>query len=437
MTATLDRFFKISAHGSTPGRELRAGLATFLAMAYILAVNPLILKDAGMDQGAAFTATALSAAFGTAIMALWANWPVAVAPGMGLNAFFAYTVVGGMGYSWQQALGAVFAASIIFVAISVSPLRRWIVNSIPSGLKHGIAAGIGLFLAVLGLQHSGILVANQATIFGFGDMVAMPALLCMLGVLAMAALEARRIPGGIVIAILAVTALGLALGQGEFRGVLGEVPSLTPSLLALDIGDLLTPGLIGVALSFLFVGFFDAAGTLTSVAEMSGRVDERGRIEGVDRALLADSAASAAGALLGTSTVTAYIESGAGIKEGGRTGLSAGVTALLFLAALFLAPLAASIPPYATGAALVFVGCAFVRGLKQLDFDDVKESLPAMLAALCIPLSFSISTGIAVGFAAWAGIRLASLDFASLARNPAACLVAGLSVIWLVFGAGA
>ncbi len=427
----LDHYFGVSEKGGTIGTELLAGLATFLTMAYIMAVNPGILSQAKMDFGAVFVATILAAAIGTAIMGLWANWPVAMAPGMGLNAFFAFGVVLGMKQSWQVALGAVFVAGILFFVLSLTGLREWIINSIPRSLKFGIGAGIGFFLAIIGLKNAGVVVDNPATLVGLGDLSSPPVLLAGLGFVGMIVLDKLKVPGAIVISILLISIIAWIFGLAEFKGVVGSVPSLAPTLFQLDIAGALNAALIGVVFALLFVDFFDTAGTLTSIANVAGKVGADGRVDGIGRAVISDSVATIAGATLGTSNTTSYIESGAGIKEGGRTGLTAVTVAVLFLLCLGFAPLAQSIPPFATAPALVFVAAYFARNLADVDWDDVSEYGPAMLGAILMPLTFSIANGIAIGFIAYALVKILAGRFSDL--NGAVLTVAALGVLHYLF----
>ncbi|MAF50090.1 MAG: NCS2 family permease [Rhodospirillales bacterium] len=426
------RYFEIEAKGSSIRTEILAGLATFLTMAYIIVVNPAILSKAGMDFGAVFVATILAAAIGTLIMGLWAKWPVAMAPGMGLNAFFAFGVVLGMKQTWEVALGAVFLAGILFFLLSLTGLRQWIINSIPRSLKYGIGAGIGFFLAIIGLKNAGVVIDNPATLVGLGDLSSMPVLLAGLGFVGMVALDRLKVPGAIVISILVVSIIAWIFGVSDFAGIVGPMPSMAPTFLQLDIGGAFSLALIGVVFAFLFVDFFDTAGTLTSVANVAGKVDADGNIEGIGRAVISDSVATVAGAALGTSNTTSYIESGAGIKEGGRTGLTAVTTAVLFLLCLGFAPLAQSIPGFAAAPALVFVAAYFARNLKDMDWEDVSEYAPAILAAILMPLTFSIANGIAIGFISYAVIKLLSGRFGEV--NPAILLVAVLGVLHYAFG---
>lgn len=423
--AGLEKLFGVSKAGSSIRIELLAGLATFLTMAYITVVNPSILstEGTGMEFGAVFTATIIAAVVGTLIMGLWANWPVALAPGMGLNAYFTYTVILADGYSYQQALTAVFVAGVVFIILSVSPARKYIINSIPKSMKLGIGAGIGLFLAIIGLKNAGIVIANEATLVGLGDVASLPVLLAGLGFIIMAVLSNRKIPGAIIIGILVISIIAWILfkfniGETELQGVAGSVNNPSHAF-QLDFSVIATAGFIGVAFAFLFVDFLDTAGTLTSIANLTGRVREDGEVEDIDRALLADSSATVVGALAGTSNTTSYIESGAGIKEGGRTGLTAVTVAVLFAACLFLAPLAQSVPAFATAPALIFIATYFLRNIKDIDWDDISEYVPAALAAIIMPLTYSIAYGIAIGFVSYVLIKALSgkgrsLNYASI-----------------------
>lgn len=428
----LDDFFGVSKHGSTVRTELLAGLATFLTMAYIIVVNPAILSDAGMDFGAVFVATIIAAAIGTAIMGIWAGWPVALAPGMGLNAFFTYGVVLGMGNSWQVALGAVFIGGLVFFALSLSGLREWIINSIPRSMKYGIGAGIGFFLAIIGLKNIGVVVDHPATLLGLGDLSSIPVLLAGLGFMLMITLDKLKIPGSIVIGILVVSVIGWVTGTSDLSGVVGGVPSIAPTFMQMDISGALTAAMIGVVFAFVFVDFFDTAGTLTSVANVADKIDEDGKIENIGRAVVSDSVATVAGAALGTSNTTSYIESGAGIKEGGRTGLTAVTVAVLFILCLGFAPLAQSIPAYATGPALVFVATFLAKNLIDIDWEDPTEYGPALLAAILMPLTFSIANGIAIGFIVYTVVKIATGRISE--ANPAVILVAVLGVLHYIFG---
>lgn len=402
----LESWFQLRAHGSNLRTECLAGLSTFLAMAYILFVNPDILSAAGMPRDAVFVATCLAAAFGSMLMGLYANYPIAMAPGMGLNAYFAFTVVGTLGYSWQAALGAVFISGLLIVAVSLFRVREWIINAIPRSQKLAISAGIGLFLAIIGLKNAGLIAASPATFVTLGDLHAPSTLLAIAGLLLIIGLEARRVTGGIVIGVLVVTVLAVAFGLSPFNGVFAMPPSLAPTFLELDIVGAFNAGLIAVVLTFFLVELFDATGTLIGVSHRAGLLDAEGKLPRLKRALLADSSAIAAGSLLGTSSTTAYIESAAGTAAGGRTGLTAVVVGLLFLAALFLAPLAGTVPAFATAPALIYVAVLMSRALADVDWDDLTEAAPAFLCAISMPLTFSIAHGIAFGFVSYAAIKL-------------------------------
>ena len=423
----LEQIFKLSDHRTTVKTEVLAGLTTFLTMAYIIFVNPSILAQAGMDQGAVFVATVLAAVIGTLIMGLYANYPVALAPGMGLNAYFTYGVVLGMGHSWQVALGAVFVSGILFLILSVLPVREWIINAIPRSLKMAISAGIGLFLAIIGLKNAGIVVDHPATLVGLGDLTSMPVILACVGFLAMVALAARKIPGAIVLSILGVTVAGIVLGVSDAGGVFSAPPSLAPTLMQMDIAGALEVGMITIIFAFLFVDLFDTAGTLVGVAHRGGLLGADGKLPRLNRALIADSTATIAGAGLGTSTTTSYIESAAGIDAGGRTGLTAVTVAILFALCLFLAPLAGTIPGYATAPALVFVACLMARGLSEINWGDITDVAPAVITALAMPLTFSIATGIGLGFISYAVIKL--LSGRTKEATPAMLVLAALFIV--------
>ncbi len=427
----LENLFGLKKAGTTARTEIMAGIATFLTMAYITVVNPAILstEGSGMEFGAVFTATIIAAVVGTLIMGLWANWPIALAPGMGLNAFFTFGVIFGMGYTYAQALTAVLVAGVVFLILSMTPARKYIINSIPKSMKLGIGAGIGLFLAIIGFQNAGVVVDNPATLVGLGDIASAPVLLAGLGFIIMAVLDRRGIPGAVIIGILVVSILAWVTGAASFDGVVGSVPSPAHAF-QLDFSLLATAGFIGTAFAFLFVDFLDTAGTLTSVANLTGRVNDDGEVEDIDRALMADSTATVVGALAGTSNTTSYIESGAGIKEGGRTGLTAVTVAVLFAACLLFAPLAQSVPAFATAPALVFIATFFLRNLKDIDWDDVTEYAPAVLAAVIMPLTYSIAYGIALGFVAYVVIKALSGKMEAL--NAGSIGIAIVSVLYFV-----
>ncbi len=402
----IERLFQVRARGSTVRTEVTGGISTFLAMSYILFVNPAILADAGMDPGAVFVATCVSAAIGTLIMGLYANFPIVVAPGMGLNAYFTYGVVLGLGIPWQVALGAVFVSGVIFVALSLLPIREWIINAIPFDLKMAISAGIGLFLIIIGLSNAGVVVADPATLLTVGDLSSTPVALAVVGFLTIALLDARRVPGAIVIGMLATALLGLGFGLTEFTGIASAPPSIAPTFLALDVERALSLGLVAVILSLLFVDLFDTAGTLVAVAHKANLLDENGRLPGMQKALLADSAANVIGAVAGTSSVTSYVESAAGVRAGSRTGLTAVVVAALLFASLLLSPLAGMIQGFATGPALVFVGCVMMSGLAAIDWDDPTTFVPVVITAAGMPFTYSIATGLGLGFISYAVLKV-------------------------------
>ena len=401
-----ESLFQLRQHGTDVRTEVLAGLSTFLTMAYIVFVNPDILAAAGMPRDAVFVATCLAAAIGSAVMGLLANYPIALAPGMGLNAYFAFVVVGTLGYSWQAALGAVFLSGCLFIVVSVFKLRELVVNAIPRSLKLAVSAGIGLFLALIGFRNAGLTAGDAATLLTLGQLDAPGVLLACGGLLLILGLQARRVPGGIVIGILAVTAAAMVLGQTHYAGVFAAPPSLAPTLLQLDIAGALHGGLLTVVLTFFLVELFDATGTLIGVCHRAGLLDRDGRLPRLRRALLADSSAIVAGALLGTSSTTAYIESAAGTAAGGRTGLVAVVVAGLFLLSLFFAPLAGAVPAFATAPALIYVAVLMARGLAEIDWEDLTEAAPAVICALAMPFTFSIAHGIAFGFLSYAGAKL-------------------------------
>lgn len=427
----LERLFQLSAHGTNVRTEIIAGLTTFLTMAYIIFVNPAMMADAGIDPGAAFVATCLAAALGTLIMGLWANYPIALAPGMGLNAFFSYTVVGSMGYSWQVALGAVFLSGFLFFLLSIFKVREWIINSIPMALRSAIAAGIGLFLALIALKNAGIVVPHPATMVSLGDMTQPAPILAGLGFVLIVALAFKRVTGAVMIGILVITAISLLLGLSQASGIVSAPPSLAPTFMQLDIAGALEIGLISVVFAFLFVDLFDTSGTLIGVAQRANLVDENGRMPRLGRALMADSTATMAGSFLGTSTTTSFIESAAGTAAGGRTGLTACVVALLFLLCLFLSPLATAVPAFATAPALLFVAVLMTGGLVQVDWEDLSEAAPVVVTAIMMPLTFSIAHGIAIGFISWTAIKLLAGRWREL--NPSLYILSALFIIKLAF----
>ncbi|RJX71739.1 NCS2 family permease [Vibrio sinensis] len=404
----LEKLFKLSENGTSVKTEIVAGVTTFLTMAYIIFVNPAILADAGMDRGAVFVATCLAAAIGCFIMGIVANYPIAQAPGMGLNAFFTYSVVLGMGHTWQVALAAVFVSGLLFVLLSIFKIREWIINSIPVSLRTGISAGIGLFLAFIALKNAGIVIDNSATLVSLGSITSLPAVLASLGFFFTIALVHRGVKGAVMIAILSVTALGIAFGDVQWGGLMSAPPSIAPTFMQLDFSGLFEIGMISVVFAFLFVDLFDTAGTLVGVSQKAGLTDEKGNIPRLNKALLADSTATSVGALLGTSNTTSYIESVAGVAAGGRTGLTAVTVGVLFLLALFFSPLAGMIPAYATTGALFYVAILMLSGLVSVDWRDLTEAAPVAVTCLLMPLTGSIADGISLGFIAYAAIKLMS-----------------------------
>jgi AGZA family xanthine/uracil permease-like MFS transporter len=430
----LEKLFKLNEHGTSVKTEVIAGITTFLTMAYIIFVNPSMLSATEMDPGAVFVATCLAAAIGCFIMGFYANYPVALAPGMGLNAFFTYVVVLDMGYTWQVALGAVFISGVCFTILSLFKIREWIINSIPLPMRKGIAAGIGLFLALIALKNAGIVVSNPATFVSLGDMTLLPAVLASLGFFLIIALAHFRVKGGVMIAILAVTLIGVLLGDVQYGGIFSMPPSIAPTFMQMDIAGAFNVGMISVIFAFLFVDLFDTSGTLIAVADKANLLDKDGNLPRLNRALLADSGASIAGSMLGTSTTTSYVESVAGVAEGGRTGLTAVVVGILFLFALFFAPLAGMVPAYATAGALLYVAVLMVAGLKSINWDDITEAAPVVLIAIMMPLTFSIANGISIGFIAYAAIKVMSGKANELSAS--VWFLAALFLLKLVFFPG-
>ncbi len=402
----LEKFFALKARGTTARTEILAGCTTFLTMSAILFVNPDILGQAGMDRDAVFVATCLASAIGSLLMGLLANYPIGQAPGMGINAVFTFGLVKGMGLPWETALGAVFLSGLLFVLVSLLRVREWFVNAIPASLKHAITAGVGLFLALLALRAAGIVAASPDTLVTLGPIKSPPALLAMGGFLLMIVLDQRGVPGAILLGILAVTAASVALGLSSFTGVFSAPPSLTPTLLEADIRAALDPAVSGVVLSFFLMSLFETSGTLIAIAQRGGFLDAQGRLPRLERALLADSTAISVGALLGTSSTTSYLESTTGISAGGRTGLTAVVVAGLFLASLVLAPLAAMVPAYATAPALLYVAILMLRGLAELDWNDLTEAAPAVCCVTVMAFTFSIADGIAFGAICHVALKL-------------------------------
>lgn len=404
----LERLFALKAHGTTVRTEIVAGLTTYLTMAYIIFVNPAILSKAGMDFGAVFVATCLAAAAGSLIMGLYANYPVALAPGMGLNAYFAYTVVPQFGGDWRLALGGVFLSGVLFLLMSLSPLREKLVNSIPRSLKYGIGAGIGFFLALIGLENAGVVADHPVTLVTLGNLAVPGTLLAMAGFIVLVAAQYRRLPGAIMATILGVTAVAVLLGLQPLHGIAAAPPSLAPTFFEMDLAGAISAGFVTIVFVFLLVDVLDTTGTLLSVGQHAGMADAEGKLPRLRKAMVADSSATIIGAALGTSSTTSYIESAAGVEAGGRTGLMAVTAGLLFIASLVLAPLAQTVPLYATAPALVFIACLMARSLAHLEWGDVTETAPALITALAIPFTYSIASGIGLGVISYAAIKLVS-----------------------------
>lgn len=408
--------FGLRESGTTPRTELLAGATTFLTMSYIVFINPDILATTGMDHGAVFVATCLAAALGSLLMGLIANYPIGLAPGMGLNAFFAFSVVATMGYTWQQALGLVFVSGCLFLALTLTGARRWLIEGIPPALRSGTVAGIGLFLGFIGLQKAGLVVAQPQVLVTLGDLHRPEPLLALAGLLLIAILELRKVRGAILLGILAITLAGGALGLVQYRGLVSWPPSLAPTFLQLDVtgalfghgnGSALT-AVLHVVLVFVLVEMFDATGTLMGVAKRAGLLSTPAQKRQFNRALFADSTAILAGSLIGTSSTTAYIESAAGVQAGGRTGLTALVVAALFLLALLFSPLAGMVPAFATAPVLIYLAAAMLREIVDVSWDDLSESLPAAICMLTMPLTYSIATGLAFGFITYTLLKLCS-----------------------------
>ncbi|MGX4598248.1 NCS2 family permease [Faecalimicrobium sp. JNUCC 81] len=407
----LDRVFKLSENNTNVKTEIIAGITTFMTMAYILVVNANILSDAGMDKGAVFAATAIAAFIGSCVMGLLANYPIALAPGMGLNAFFAYTVVSSMGYSWQFALCAVLIEGIIFILLTVTNVREKIIDCIPSVLKHAVTAGIGLFIAFIGLSNAGIVV-NGATILALGNLKDPLVLLTIVGLLLAAVLIAKNVKGAFLLAMITISAIGMVAGLVELpKGIVSAAPSLKPvflQALSVPAEQIFSFDMVVVVFTFLFVDLFDTVGCLVGVASKGNMLDENGKLPRAKQALFSDAVATTSGALLGTSTVTAYVESAAGIGEGGRTGLTAITTGLLFLLSLFFAPIFTSIPTQATAPVLILVGVMMASSLKEIDFSDFTNAIPAFLAFAMMPLSYSIADGIIFGIISYVVLKIAT-----------------------------
>ncbi|AVB75705.1 NCS2 family permease [Methanococcus maripaludis] len=398
MANFLARYFGFEEHKTNFKVETMAGVTTFMTMAYIIFVNPSILSLAGMDFGAVMVATCISAALGTFIMGVYAKYPFALAPGMGLNAFFTFGVVMGMGLSWQTALGAVFISGILFILLTLTKIRTWIFDAIPDALKYGTAVGIGLFIAFIGLKSAGVIVANEATLVGLGNVLSPATFLALFGLFATAAMMARKVTGAILWGIILTAVIGMGLGVSALpAGLVAMPPSLAPTLMQMDVMGALSFGLINIILAFFFVDLFDTLGTLSALSSQAGYMKD-GKLPKAEKALMSDSVATAVGAALGTSTVTSYVESASGIGLGRRTGFVSVVVAALFLLSIFFSPFVAAIPAYATAPALIIVGALMISAIKRIDLDDITESVPAFIALITIPLTYSIATGLQLGF---------------------------------------
>ena len=428
----LDNFFKITERGSSVKTELLAGVTTFMTMAYILAVNPAILSATGMDARAVFTATALSALVATLVMALVAKLPFALAPGMGLNAFFAYTVVLGMGHSWQMALTAVFLEGIIFIILTLLNVREWIVNAIPMPLKHAISAGIGLFIAFIGLQNAGVIVNNDAILVSLGNLKSPPVYLMLAGVLISGVLLLLKVRGALLIGIFAITIAGIPLGVTQIpegSSMVSAPPSIAPIFWPSDFSQVFTVDMLIILFTFLFVDMFDTIGTLVGVSDKAGMLDEKGNIPNAKAAFMADAIGTTAGAIMGTSTVTAYVESASGVAEGGRTGLTALSTAGMFLLALFFSPLFIMVPTAATAPALLIVGYFMMSPVLKINFESIEDGLPAFVTMIMMPLTYSIADGIVFGLLTYVLLQVLSGKFKQL--SPMMLILAVLFILKL------
>ena len=404
----LEKIFKLKTNKTSLKKEILAGMTTFVTMSYIIFVNPQMMAASGMDQGASFVGTCLAASLACFFMGLYANWPVGLAPGMGLNAFFTYTVVGGMGYSWEVALGAVFWAGILFTLMSITPLRKWMLEGIPLNLRIAMGSGVGLFIGLIGLKSGGIIIANNSTLVTLGDLSQPTAIMAVLGFLLISILSVRKISGSIIIGIFVITFLAIVFNFIEFNGILSAPPDFLPVFMKLDIFGALDVAMIGVIISFLFVNFFDTTGTLLSIANRAKLTNKSGKIKNIDKALKADSSSSIIGSFFGCAPVTSYVESSAGVEIGGRTGLTAVITGIGFLLSIFFSPLAEIIPPYATAGALIYIAILMLSDMERLDWSEITEIFPALIIIIMIPLTFSIANGIALGFISYVAIKITS-----------------------------
>lgn len=410
----LERIFKLKENKTRVMTECIAGFSTFLAMSYIIFVNPSILAEAGMDKGAVFVATCLMGAFGSALMGLLANYPIALAPGMALNTYFTYGVVLGLGYTWQVTLGAVFISGIIFLILSILPIREYLLNSIPKTLKTAIVAGIGLFLGVIGLKNAGVLQGTPPTL-AIQDIYHPTILLALFGFFLIVFLERLKVIGSVIISVLIISLMGFILGYIQFQGFFSLPPSIAPTFLQMDIKGALNLGLLTIVFAFLFVDLFDNTGTLIAVIHRAGFIDKKNnKLPRIQKVLIADSTAAIASAILGTSTTTSYIESAVGVKAGGRTGLTALMVAICFLFALFFSPMATSIPSFATAPVIFYIACLMTRAFSEMNWKDVTEYAPALITAIAMPVTFSIANGISFGFISYVAIKIITGRFLDL-----------------------
>ncbi|GAR90709.1 putative adenine permease PurP [Salmonella enterica] len=427
----LERVFKLREHGTTARTEVIAGFTTFLTMVYIVFVNPQILGVAGMDTSAVFVTTCLIAAFGSILMGLFANLPVALAPAMGLNAFFAFVVVQAMGLPWQVGMGAIFWGAVGLLLLTIFRVRYWMIANIPVSLRVGITSGIGLFIGMMGLKNAGVIVANPETLVSIGNLTSHSVLLGVLGFFIIAILASRNIHAAVLVSIIVTTLLGWIMGDVHYNGIVSAPPSVTSVVGHVDLAGSFNLGLAGVIFSFMLVNMFDSSGTLIGVTDKAGLADEKGKFPRMKQALFVDSISSVTGAFVGTSSVTAYIESSSGVSVGGRTGLTAVVVGILFLLVIFLSPLAGMVPPYAAAGALIYVGVLMTSSLARVNWQDLTESVPAFITAVMMPFSFSITEGIALGFISYCVMKIGTGRLRDL--SPCVVIVALLFVLKIVF----
>ncbi|EAX3143301.1 NCS2 family permease [Salmonella enterica] len=427
----LERVFKLREHGTTARTEVIAGFTTFLTMVYIVFVNPQILGVAGMDTSAVFVTTCLIAAFGSILMGLFANLPVALAPAMGLNAFFAFVVVQAMGLPWQVGMGAIFWGAVGLLLLTIFRVRYWMIANIPVSMRVGITSGIGLFIGMMGLKNAGVIVANPETLVSIGNLTSHSVLLGVLGFFIIAILASRNIHAAVLVSIIVTTLLGWMMGDVHYNGIVSAPPSVTSVVGHVDLAGSFNLGLAGVIFSFMLVNLFDSSGTLIGVTDKAGLADEKGKFPRMKQALFVDSISSVTGAFVGTSSVTAYIESSSGVSVGGRTGLTAVVVGILFLLVIFLSPLAGMVPPYAAAGALIYVGVLMTSSLARVNWQDLTESVPAFITAVMMPFSFSITEGIALGFISYCVMKIGTGRLRDL--SPCVVIVALLFVLKIVF----